>query len=192
MFLWKGWVSALRQPELAPFLPNSTFMWAFGCDYRYLNDRQKNLVPLGPIALLGITFVLAQFLVMRAPGLLAERRRRRGQCEKCGYDLHGLPEPRCPECGSPFDILAVAHNTRSWAAPLWCLAASIGAGFVTVLAVEISLGMLIIGTIACTATAAVSGGLLRRRDGWRRRLLLLSIALSTASMLLAALLVWKG
>jgi len=24
------------------------------------------------------------------------------QCAKCGYDLRGLPELRCPECGTPF------------------------------------------------------------------------------------------
>jgi len=24
-------------------------------------------------------------------------------CQKCGYPLWGLPEPRCPECGTPFD-----------------------------------------------------------------------------------------
>lgn len=26
-----------------------------------------------------------------------------GHCQKCGYDLRGLPEPRCPECGRAFD-----------------------------------------------------------------------------------------
>lgn len=26
-----------------------------------------------------------------------------GFCTNCGYNLYGLPEPRCPECGMPFD-----------------------------------------------------------------------------------------
>jgi hypothetical protein len=26
-----------------------------------------------------------------------------GHCPKCGYNLFGLPEPRCPECGKPFE-----------------------------------------------------------------------------------------
>jgi hypothetical protein len=33
-------------------------------------------------------------------GLLRRwRRRRRGLCVRCGYNLTGLTEPRCPECG---------------------------------------------------------------------------------------------
>ena len=30
------------------------------------------------------------------------RRRKRGQCLHCGYNLAGLPERRCPECGTAF------------------------------------------------------------------------------------------
>lgn len=26
-----------------------------------------------------------------------------GHCQDCGYNLTGLPEPRCPECGTEFD-----------------------------------------------------------------------------------------
>lgn len=36
---------------------------------------------------------------MIAPGSPSEE----GFCAKCRYPLRGLPEPRCPECGSPFD-----------------------------------------------------------------------------------------
>jgi hypothetical protein len=35
-----------------------------------------------------------------------DRRQRRPEgprCQKCGYLLIGLPEPRCPECGTPFE-----------------------------------------------------------------------------------------
>ncbi len=33
-----------------------------------------------------------------------------GRCRVCDYDLRGLPEPRCPECGTPFEQ---AGNTSS-------------------------------------------------------------------------------
>ena len=31
-------------------------------------------------------------------------RRRYGLCLECGYNLKGLPEARCPECGSAYDV----------------------------------------------------------------------------------------
>ena len=34
--------------------------------------------------------------------------RRTMRCRRCGYDLRGLPEHRCPECGRAF------HPTYAW------------------------------------------------------------------------------
>lgn len=47
------------------------------------------------------------FFLIRGP-LRRLRRRRRGLCIKCGYNLTGAPQPRCPECGT--NIIAVASE----------------------------------------------------------------------------------
>ena len=53
------------------------------------------IIPLWmPLAAVGVPTV---FLWYRR-----RRRRREGHCQACGYNLTGLPEPRCPECGRPF------------------------------------------------------------------------------------------
>jgi hypothetical protein len=63
---------------------------------------------LDPVVYLG--GVAAIFLVAGGIKLWRYRRegrklrRLQGRCEKCGYDLRGLPEPRCPECGTPFTL----------------------------------------------------------------------------------------
>ncbi len=38
-------------------------------------------------------------------------RRRHGRCLHCGYDLTGLTEPRCPECGNGVEIGQVLTST---------------------------------------------------------------------------------
>jgi len=37
-----------------------------------------------------------------------------GWCWKCGYDLRGLGEPRCPECGFRFELGAVRELNTIW------------------------------------------------------------------------------
>lgn len=69
--------------------------------------------------------------------------RRAFTCKRCGYDLQGLPENRCPECGAAFDpaererILARIHSPppkpkRRWVAVLIVinLALAVAAGIV--------------------------------------------------------------
>jgi len=55
----------------------------------------------------GVTLALASLLLL----ILQPRRRPvlAGHCPGCGYDLRGLPEPRCPECGR---VLGAAPATR--------------------------------------------------------------------------------
>jgi hypothetical protein len=52
-------------------------------------------IPLWAIAWLGA--IVPAFALKRY--LLRRRRRRRGECLDCGYDLRASPE-RCPECGA--------------------------------------------------------------------------------------------
>ncbi len=55
------------------------------------------------VAALVVTHVAGGLLL----ALLLRRRRgitrsQVGRCDKCGYDLRGQLDPRCPECGTPF------------------------------------------------------------------------------------------
>lgn len=54
----------------------------------------------------GVVFPLYVLLLAGAiPTLLVSRfapKFPRGHCQRCGYNLQGLTEPRCPECGESF------------------------------------------------------------------------------------------
>lgn len=52
--------------------------------------------------------VLWLVMALLVSGIVFLRNRYRpvylaGHCTKCGYNLHGLTEPRCPECGKTFE-----------------------------------------------------------------------------------------
>ena len=56
-------------------------------------------------ALAGVVTHLAGLVVGAVADLLLDRVRQfanPGECPTCGYDLRGLPDQRCPECGTPF------------------------------------------------------------------------------------------
>ncbi len=47
-----------------------------------------------------------------APILRRRRKRKKlGLCVKCGYNLRGLTEPRCPECNTSFDERLLKKDT---------------------------------------------------------------------------------
>ncbi len=58
---------------------------------------------LGLILSLGLMALYAALLYRVTVNYLHNRNIGSGQCAECGYDLTGLPEPRCPECSAPFD-----------------------------------------------------------------------------------------
>ena len=56
----------------------------------------------GPLAGLGVTFLIAGLILH----IITRRLARRGKCRKCGYDIR-INEGYCPECGTP--IQAAGH-----------------------------------------------------------------------------------
>ena len=66
-------------------------------------------VRLPGIPVLTANVLMYSFAALVVAGLIEAGRRfitldkPTGHCQKCGYNLRGLPEPRCPECSTPFD-----------------------------------------------------------------------------------------
>ncbi|UCC30822.1 MAG: hypothetical protein JSU86_00815 [Phycisphaerales bacterium] len=51
----------------------------------------------------GVVLAFCPSITFVRGSLQCRRRQKRGLCVKCGYNLTGLPEPRCPECGTPIE-----------------------------------------------------------------------------------------
>lgn len=99
-------------------------------------DRWGRLIgyTLMAASLVGILYLFEKIVVID---------RRAFTCRECGYDLQGLPEPRCPECGTPFDDSEIARIRARIGLPItkprrrWpvviavvLLALSVAAGFI--------------------------------------------------------------
>ncbi len=92
-FGWSGWnVGGLKSVTITP--PSSPpalaeFLGSTVMEFRFI------VIPLWPL-----------FLAVAIPTLLVWRfvpKFPRGHCRRCGYNLTGLTEARCPECGQPFE-----------------------------------------------------------------------------------------
>lgn len=59
---------------------------------------------LFPVWVLPPLFLLYPGIVFIRGPVRRWRRKRKGLCLKCGYDLTGLASPRCPECGTGVSI----------------------------------------------------------------------------------------
>ena len=83
-------------------------------------DRVSAIGPIGNVSaqaawcpfwllFLGCVAVLIYDHFVRKTSL-HRKRRERNKCETCGYNLTGLTEPRCPECGSAFRTREVGND----------------------------------------------------------------------------------
>lgn len=75
--------------------------------YRWPTERDELLEQTGWfVCWAGACLVLCRGLDL----CVGRGRRSRGEprCRRCGYCLIGIVEPRCPECGNPFDPRNIA------------------------------------------------------------------------------------
>ena len=77
-------------------LDGSPIRWDFTMHRGSTGGVVVMAIPFWSVALGGITLGVGVF---GYPTLRRTRRRRRGRCLKCGYDLAGTVDEVCPECG---------------------------------------------------------------------------------------------
>lgn len=77
----------------------AVLVWTAVVGLLVLTARRQGYPPLLVLSMLIVMFPIALYLFEEV--VLIEA--RSFCCKKCGYDLRGLRERRCPECGTDFD-----------------------------------------------------------------------------------------
>ena len=98
-------VQHFPEPESVDCLPESGWHFegfgGFATQVRPFWDGEIGFfsIPLWiPTVLFGSTFAYRALPIHRR-----RKRKKLGLCQKCGYNLKGLTELRCPECGEAFE-----------------------------------------------------------------------------------------
>lgn len=110
--LWEGGTDSLSmsyRPTVEKWSPE-THYWQSGnfraySDYMTLDSQAltvRNFTVDLPIWFLVAALWLCALLAVVPGPFRRWHRRRRGQCVRCAYDLTGLSDARCPECGLEF------------------------------------------------------------------------------------------
>jgi hypothetical protein len=90
---WGNWVFSVSKVVTSPVTP------MLGNPVN-LTIRQIK-TPIGLLFFVPLMFLLG---LSRKP-FRTYHRKKHGLCITCGYDLRGLTEARCPECGSPYSTI---------------------------------------------------------------------------------------
>ncbi len=103
------WDGGFATPGRAYTLWRLTGGWEFGRTFwhdRETFGRDSVLVSMigFPLWLPLVLFAAYPVVTFVRGPLRRRRRKKRGHCLTCGYNLTGLTEPRCPECGTAFTL----------------------------------------------------------------------------------------
>jgi hypothetical protein len=118
---WMLFDGALRRATYGMRKRNLIFRKGEGQDITFWPCCARILVGILLLPVIPVSAVLAVFDarhrtaadLLCGTGVYMRPDGETGRCTKCGYDLRGLPAPRCPECGAPFAPAANSKRGKS-------------------------------------------------------------------------------